>query len=320
LGIVIYCLNFARQSARARGERADLFEPRAFLDHCHGLGAGGVQVPLGTRSEQEAAAIGEQAARLGMFLEGIVSPPKRESDLERFEAEIRTAARAGARAVRTVIIPGRRYERFDSRDEFREFARRGRQSLLRAAPIVERHRVRLAVENHKDQRVEDRVSLLREISSEYVGACVDTGNSFALLEDPLAVVQAFAPWAMSVHLKDQAVREYDEGFLLADVALGDGFLDLPRIVSILREIKPDVRFSLETITRDPLRVPCLTDRFWGSFENVPARDLARTLRTARVHAADQLPQVSGLSLEEQAELERAIVNKCLAYARDVLEL
>jgi len=71
-------------------------------------------------------------------------------DLGRFEAEIRMAAEVGALAVRTVIMPGRRYEQFKSLAEFKEFETRGRQMLERAAPIVTKHRVRLAVENHKD--------------------------------------------------------------------------------------------------------------------------------------------------------------------------
>jgi sugar phosphate isomerase/epimerase len=137
-----------------------------------------------------------------------------------------------------VILPGRRYDRFKSLNEYRQFAERGRQALKRAAPIVERHSVRLAVENHKDQRLEERLSLLRELKCPFIGACVDTGNSFALLEDPVSVVEALAPYAFSVHLKDQAVQEYDEGFLLADVALGDGFLDLQKMVDVLRSALP----------------------------------------------------------------------------------
>ena len=95
-------------------------------------------------------------------------------------------------AVRTVIMPGRRYEQFHSLDEFRQFEARGKQMLERALPIVEKHRVRLAVENHKDQRIDERVALLKQIGSEFVGACVDTGNSFALLDDPIEVVKELA--------------------------------------------------------------------------------------------------------------------------------
>ncbi len=233
----------------------------------------------------------------------------------------RTAKQAGAGVVRVVILPGRRYERFTSADEFAEFCKRGVRSLELAEPVAGRHGIRLAVENHKDQRVDERLEVLRHISSEHVGACVDLGNSFALLEDPIAVVQAYAPWAATVHIKDQAVQEYEDGFLFADIALGEGFLDLKRMVEILRGAKPELHFALEVITRDPLRVPCLTDQYWATFGDVPGRDLARTLRTVRAAPyPGSLTRVSELPLEQQVALEQSSVKKSLAYARDQLDL
>jgi sugar phosphate isomerase/epimerase len=317
LGIVVYCLGINRRLQR---QRRDLFSPPEFLDYCHSLGAGGIQLPLGRLEEREARKLGDDARQRNMFLEAIVGPPFADGDVERFAAEIQAAAWAEARAVRTVILPGRRYERFKSWEEFLDFSKRGRRALLRAAPIVERHRVPLAVENHKDHRLEMRLALLEEIDSEFVGACVDTGNSFALLEDPLEVVEAYAPWAFSVHLKDQAVRESRDGFLLADVALGDGFLDLQSMVGVLRRAKPDVRFSLETITRDPLAVPCLAEPFWTVMQDATGGDLARTLRIVRQNEAASLPRISRLSDSDQGLAETHCVTKSLAFARDSLQL
>ena len=253
-----------------------------------------------------------------MFIEGIVSLPQRDTDLERFEADIRTAVQAGARVVRTTMIAGRRYEQYRSHAEFRDAIEHGRKSLMWAVPLVERHRVRLAVENHKDERVEERLTLFRKINSRYVGACVDFGNSLSLLEEPLAVVEAYAPWAFTVHLKDQAVREYPEGFLLADVPLGEGFLDLKAMVAAVRRARPDIRFGLETITRDPLQVPCLTGKYWATMADVPGSDLARTLRNVRARQASALPQVDRLSLEGQVAYESAGIEKSFRYASEVL--
>ena len=39
-------------------------------------------------------------------------------------------------------------------------------------------------------------------------------------------------------------------------------LDLPRIVRTLKSARPEIRLNLEMITRDPLKVPCLSDRYW----------------------------------------------------------
>jgi len=318
LGLVTYALNLRRKAMKLRETQSELFEPLAFLQYCHGLGAGGIQLPLGIHDTEYTRKLRQQAEQWGMFVEGIVSPPQRDTDVERFEAEIRTAVQAGARVLRTTLIAGRRYEQYPSHAEFRDAVERGQKSLMRAVPLVERHRVRLAVENHKDERVEERLALFRKISSEYVGACVDVGNSLSLLEEPLAVVEAYAPWAFSVHLKDQAVREYPEGFLLADVPLGEGFLDLKAMVAILRRARPEIRFGLETITRDPLQVPCLTEKYWATMAGVRGSDLARTLRTVRARQASALPQVARLSLEGQVACELAGIEKSLSYASEVL--
>jgi len=318
LGVVVYCLGHRTQAWREQQPSRDLSDPLALLEHCHQLGAGGVQLSLGVRDETYIGRLRERAEHYGMFIEGIVSPPSGPADAERFDAQLATAQRAGADVVRTVIMPGRRYEFFDSPAQFREHAERGRRALELAEPVAAKHRVRLAVENHKDQRVPERLELLQRLSSPWIGACVDVGNSFALLEDPLAVAEAYAPWAFSVHLKDQAVQESEDGFLFGDAALGQGSLDLKRMVQVLRQAKPDVRFSLEVITRDPLQVPCLTENYWATLSDVPGSDLARTLRTVRAHAQKTLPRVSELPPADRAEFEEQNIRQSLAYARTEL--
>jgi 3-oxoisoapionate decarboxylase len=89
------------------------------------------------------------------------------------------------------------------------------------------------------------------------------------------------------------VREYDEGFLLADVPLGQGFLELKKMVNILHKAQPKIRFTLELITRDPLKVPCLTDKYWATFATTPGRDLARTLLLVRRYQAKVVGSNSG---------------------------
>src|SRR5262249_274114 len=153
-----------------------------------------------------------------------------------------------------------------------------------------------AVENHKDFDSKALVELLKAIDSPQVGACVDTGNSLALLEPPLETVEALAPHAFSTHLKDLGVEEYADGFLMSEVPLGAGFLDLARIVEELRRAKHAPRLNLEMITRDPLKIPCLTERYWATLEHLPGRRLAGALALVRKHAGKKpLPRVSNLT-------------------------
>jgi hypothetical protein len=92
------------------------------------------------------------------------------------------------------------------------------------------------------------------------------------------------------------------------------------MVKAVRRHRPDISFCLEAITRDPLRVPCLDERYFATLPDLPASDLARTLRTVRAHATDGLLRVSSLSMEEQASHERKIVATSLEYAREQLGL
>ena len=319
MGLVMYCCNHRRNQLK-RQNGIDIYEPLEFLRHVRSLGTGGVQVGLKVLDAPTTKLLREEAEAHDLYIEAIISPPRKDSELDRFEAEMKTAASVGARAVRTVIIPGRRYEYFDSLEKFRAFEAAGKAALERATPIAEKLRLPLAVENHKDQRVDERVALLEHISSAYVGCCVDTGNTVALLDEPVEAVRAFAPWAHAVHLKDQAVQLYPNGFLLGDVALGQGYLNLKKMVAILRKAKPRIRFSLELITRDPLKVPCLAESYWPTFPDVPAIDLATTLRAVRSGAAKALQKVSTRTLNEQVVLESSNVEKSIQYARSQLGL
>lgn len=318
LGLVAYNVGLRRKLLAERDPRVDLFEPLTLLKHCHRLGAGGMQASLGVLNVEQIRGLRDYAEQHALFIDGIVNPPKDDADASRFEAEIRTAAEVGAWAVRTVVMPGRRYEQFKSASEVQESRERARKMLELARPIVEKHRVRFAVENHKCERLDERLALYKHLNCDWIGACIDTGNSFALLDDPYEVVEALAPYAFTVHLKDQAVLEYDEGFLLGDIPLGQGCFDLQRMVEALRRAQPKLRFNLELITRDPLKVTCLTEKFWSVFPNVSGRDLARTLRIVREHPTDNLQYLAKLSLEEQVALEETNVLASLNYAHEKL--
>lgn len=320
LGLVVYCCRQRRDHLLASNADFDLFEASNFLKHCAELGAGGAQVSLGVLDAVPATKLRAYCDANDLYLEAIVRAPTESKQLERFESEVITAARSGAKAIRTTIIPGRRYEFFKSMQQFEEYDARARRALELAAPIVEKHQIPLAVENHKDHRDAQRIALLEHISSEYVGACLDTGNSFALLEDPIETVRDLAPWAHSVHLKDQALQRYDDGFLLADIPLGQGSLDLQEMVKIIRAVKPDARFSLELITRDPLEVPVFAESYWPTLQQVPAVDLARTMRIVRDGEISELQYPSQMSAAERLALEDQNVRASLDYARDTLEL
>jgi sugar phosphate isomerase/epimerase len=319
LGLVIHSFPVRTASDRSRAAGERFSAPARFLDYGRSLGARGVQVGLGVLDDAAADALRERARATAMYLEGIVALPRDQANVERFEAEIRTAKRVGAEVVRTVMLSGRRYETFATLADFRRFAESSSHALKLAAPLAARHGIRLAVENHKDWRADELIRILKEVGNEHVGVCLDTGNSIALLEDPMEVVEALAPWAFTTHFKDMAVEEYRDGFLLSEVPLGEGILNLARVIQAVRGPHPDIRLNLEMITRDPLKVPCLTERYWITFPELPGKHLARALALVRGHPpAHPLPRISQLAVEEQRHAEDENVRRCLAAARSLL--
>jgi sugar phosphate isomerase/epimerase len=219
------------------------------------------------------------------------------------------------------MLSGRRYEAFGTLAEFHRFAETSTHSLKLAAGVVAREGIRLAVENHKDWRADELLRVLKDVGNEHVGVCLDTGNSIALLEDPMEVVEALAPLTFTTHFKDMALEEYKQGFLLAEVPLGTGVLDLPRVIRLVRRARPEVRLNLEMITRDPLKVPCLTDGYWATFDKLPGKDVARALALVRGHPpARPLPRISQLAREAQLQAEENNVRCSMVFAREQLHI
>jgi 3-oxoisoapionate decarboxylase len=256
---------------------------------------------------------------LGQYLEIQTFLPREDPAV--FEHAVVVAREAGATSLRVVCLLGRRYEMFDTLDGWKEAVKGFHRQIEAALPIVERHRMRLGLENHKDWRVDEQVELLRRYSSEYLGVTLDTGNNLSILDDPMETVEKLAPYTFNVHLKDIALEETEQGFLMSEVPLGEGLLDIPRMTDTIRRERPDIFFSLEMITRDPLLVPCVTDKYWATFGDVCGLDLARALSRIRTNTPlSPLPRISGLTPEQRHALELELVERSIAYARTHLNL
>lgn len=321
MGIVVY--SFSRRfNPKMVNEKFPKFSDAIdLLEHCHSLGAGGIQTGVNDWTKDFAKKFRSRMEKLGMYFEGSVRLPGSSDEVKRFEEEVIMAKEAGAKILRTVCLGGRRYETFHSEQEFQDFKKKSIESIQLAEPVVRKHKLKLAVENHKDWRSTELVAILKQLDSEWIGATLDFGNNIAMMEDPMQVVETLAPYIFSTHIKDMAVEEYQDGFLLSEVALGKGILDLPKIVSICKKHNPGVTFNLEMITRDPLEIPCLKDEYWATFKEIPASDLAATLRMVRQHKHETaLPKYSPLSPEEQLNREEQNVITSLEYSKSKLGL
>jgi sugar phosphate isomerase/epimerase len=317
--LVVYCFNLAAKHSANLADVPNFSDPLVFIREAKRLGAGAVQIPFPMRERERLWEIRDLAERSGIILETTLGLPKSDPDLERFDSELKFARDLGIKVARTVLLPGRRYEQFKSVLDYANEMTRATKALSDAEKIARRYDVKLALENHKDQTTEERLALLEQFSSEFIGACFDVGNNIALLEDPVATARAFARWTLTVHFKDQGVREYPEGFLLADVPVGQGAIDLAAVIPIIREKKPEVLFHLELITRDALKIPFCRDDYWATLDAIKAPRLAETLGLLKKKSApSDFPLVSTLSAAEQVQIERANIEESFRYSADHL--
>ena len=288
-----------------------------FLEHCHALGAAGIQCQI----NGDLPKIRAKADQYGMFIEAMLPVPK-SKDTAALEKAILDAKAVGAVLGRGGALSGRRYENYSSLADWQVFVTQSMTGLKAAVPVLEKHKFALALENHKDWTLDEMLAVLKNHSSEYLGVCLDFGNNISLLDDPLAVVRKLAPYTLTTHVKDMGVEEYKDGFLLSEVPLGEGYLDLAGMIGAVRAAKPKARFVLEMITRNPLQVPCFTERYWATFPERNGMYLAKTIQGVQKegHRLQTLQRVDTLNREAQLRLEDENVKICLNYGREKLAL
>jgi 3-oxoisoapionate decarboxylase len=110
-------------------------------------------------------------------------------------------------------------------------------ALREAAGALEPLGVRLAIENHDRFTAGTLVQMVEAIGPDRAGICLDTANSLGSLEGTEHVVRAFAPYVLSLHLKDIRIRRvpHNLGFIVSGTALGEGQIDTPWILATLAE-------------------------------------------------------------------------------------
>lgn len=115
-------------------------------------------------------------------------------------------------------------------------------------PEFERTGVTLAIENHDRFKARTLVSILQEVSSPYLGICLDTVNSFGAGEGSEGVVDVLAPYVVNLHVKDFSIRRHHHmlGFEVEGTPAGKGMLDVPWLLRELRKKKRDFNAILET--------------------------------------------------------------------------
>ncbi|EZH78734.1 xylose isomerase [Ectopseudomonas composti] len=139
--------------------------------------------------------------------------------------------------------------------------------LQRAADYAAGQGVVLAMENHVDLLAAEALELLEAVDNPALGVCLDTANNLRMFEDPMQVIELLAPHAKATHIKDIcAFRGSPREFSFwPSVPLGEGLIDIPRTLQLLRQHGFDGLLALEIDYLHPA---------YGSEEEAIAKSLA----------------------------------------------
>jgi sugar phosphate isomerase/epimerase len=299
-------------------------QPFDFVEYSHNLGFGVVETRLPAMDSPAIQKFRQRLESFNMRAIADIPLPRDEGGVEAFDTAVKAAKEVGIVSLHTAMT-ARRYEEFDSFEAFKANFERCQKTIALAEPVLSKHRMRLGMENHKGWRAAEQAAWIRRMGSEWVGVHFDFGNNLSLCEDPADTLRILEPYTFACHIKDMAVEPYEDGFLLSEVPLGEGVLDIKGMVQSLQKKDPNMPFDLEMITRDPLKIPVFTKKYWATFDDssspLPGRDLARVLDIVRKNKPKSpLPRLTGLSAEAQLKLEDDCILKSIDYARRNLNL
>ena len=260
------------------GRHPNPLTPVQLMDAAVELGLAGVEFPLASTDPNEIAALKDALDSRGLRVvtDSMVLV---EADCEAFGDFLRASARLGARVARalisTILCGDRRSIPGGWEGRVRAVAQRLRELL----PIAEDVGLCLALENHQDATTNDLVQL-HEMSgsSRAFGVVLDTGNPLSVGEDPVESARKLAPLIRHVHLKDYTIHFCPEGYRLVRCVAGEGCIDFPEILRIVRNNGQSVLPGIEIAAQATRTIPLLDHGWWSCYPPRHAHDFVAALR------------------------------------------
>jgi sugar phosphate isomerase/epimerase len=245
----------------------------------------------------------ERAAALGLSIElGMLSfdqfssffRPEFGSGQQQLVDMLHAAKAVGSPIVRTVL--GGQAERLGP-PPIEQHIDEVLRVLRQVGPVAQDLGVKVALENHGalDLLARELRSLVETAGTDVVGVCLDSGNPAYAGEDPLVATEILAPYLLTTQIRDTRVWSVPEGSMAQWVPMGQGNVDLPAILGVLREHAPDIAFNLEIITcLEPRLIPYAdpASDFWEMYPQMLARDFARFVALAQRGKPEPLDQLT----------------------------
>ena len=175
--------------------------------------------------------------------------------------------------------------------------------------------VKIAVENHAgDMQARELAGLVEAAGPDVVGVCIDAGNALWAIEDPHLTLETLAPYVLTSHTRDSALRPAASGAEVAWTRMGEGNVRIEEYIDAFLTRCPGRPLMLEIIVMPaPRALPFREAGFWDGYRHMPAREFQRFLDL--LHAATPAGLPEG-PVDAAAELED--VEASVRWARQFL--
>ncbi|HLK59603.1 MAG TPA: sugar phosphate isomerase/epimerase [Chthonomonadaceae bacterium] len=271
------------------GERiAEPLTPLGLMDAAQERGLTGVEFPLAARVPSFDGAVVEVASFAGDLRAELA---KRELDLiadygaildnpaQHLRDYLSLAAEMGAKVVRATLSHILCGDRRGLTGGWEAYLEALAQRLREVLPHAETLGIALAVENHQDATSDDllRLHAMSGESPAY-GITLDAGNPLSVGEDPVEFAQRIAPLIRHAHLKDYTIHFAPEGYRLVRCAAGDGVVDFPAILDILKGNGHTILPAIEIAAQATRTIPLLEADWWACYPPTPSTRLIPALQ------------------------------------------
>jgi sugar phosphate isomerase/epimerase len=239
---------------------------------------------------------------------------------ETLESAIAAAVAIGAPLIRLGLSPVLEGARAAWGEKWPAMVAHARQTLVREARRAAEAGLEVAIEDHQDFGSEELVSMAEE-AGDNVGVVFDTGNPFAVGEDPVAFARRAAHRIRHVHLKDYRAQFTGEGYRLVRCAIGDGAVPFAELKDVLAARGP-LTASIEPGALEARHIRLFTPGWWTGYPARDARELAVALGRLRATrlAEDgpyQTPWERGSGAADIIDYELAQVRRSAANVREL---
>ncbi len=262
---------------------------------------------------------------------------------ETLKDAVRCTTAIGAHLLRLHLTPVLEGARARWGARWGEMLAHARTTLRRESSRVSDAGLVMGIENHQDLGSEELLDIVEELG-DHAGIVLDTGNPFAVAEDPVEFTRRTAHRIRHVHFKDYVAQFTDEGFRLVRCPLGGGAVPFHEIAAVLERhsartpsasesasprggrsanaptADSSVTASIEPGALEARHIRLFTSEWWNGYPPRQARELVMLLerlrRTALAPDADyRTPWERGAAAEEISAYEMDHVRRSVDYFR-----